>query len=96
MPEVRASVAGHLRQQADQLLSVDGRYYSRETEDELNRLAHLVLNTDNGRRFMDYLKNITLNAPFDHSVSNDTLRHMEGQRFLVGVLVTRARKGAEE
>lgn len=96
MPGVRASVAGGQRQQAVTVRGVDGRDYSPAVEEKLNRLAHLVLNNPNGQEFLAYLKSITINSPFDHNVTDQQLRHHEGQRFIVGVLINRAREGAKE
>ena len=87
------SVAAKRPQKPDRT-SVDGRVYTPETETELNRLAFLCLGGENGQRFMGYLKGITLNAPYAGDVSNDALRHMEGQRWLVGMLANRIVKGA--
>lgn len=96
LPGVRQAVSGAVRQAADHVVGPDGRTYPKAVDDELNRLAHHLFSTYEGNRFLDYLKNITINATFDHTVSNDTLRHMEGQRFIVGVLVARSKVGGRE
>jgi len=92
----RSVVTAPSPEAATEATSFDGRRYRPETERELNRLAFLCFGDDNGKRFMAYLKSITLNTAFDGNISNEALRHMEGQRWLVGMIVQRAAKGAEQ
>lgn len=96
LPPKRTAATGGTREQGGLIVGLDGRSYPPAVEEELNRLSHLVFNNANGQQLLEYLKNITINATFDHTVPNDTLRHVEGQRFIVGVLVRRAKQGARE
>ncbi len=49
--------------------------------------------TDAGKRIMDYLRSITLNQVGGPEITNDKLRHLEGQRFLVGLIDARINAG---
>jgi hypothetical protein len=72
---------------------LDGRVYPAEVEDELNRLAARVLGTPDGIRFTNYLRGITMNVAFLGDVSPQELMHMEGQRWLVGLMLSRVKAG---
>ena len=43
---------------------------------------------------MQYLKSITIDIANGPNISNDELRHLEGQRFVVGLLSSRANHGS--
>jgi hypothetical protein len=73
---------------------LDGRHYTPEVEDEINVLAARVLGTHDGQRFTAYLRNITLNVALESDVTPHALMHMEGQRWLVGLMLKRAQAGA--
>ena len=72
---------------------LDGRVYPPDVEDELNRLAARVLGTADGVRFTNYLRGITLNVAFLGDVDGNALFHMEGQRWLVGLMLARVKAG---
>lgn len=59
---------------------------TRSKDDEIYALAVTVFGTPSGQAILQHLKSITINRVFDGDVSNDVLRHMEGQRFIVGLL----------
>jgi predicted GTPase len=81
-----------VRQRA--VVGIDGKRYPPEVEDELNLLAARVLGSHDGQRLMAYLRNITMNVAFENDVSTNALLHMEGQRWLVGLMAKRAQLGA--
>jgi len=45
---------------------------------------------------MDYLKSITINAVAGPEQSDSALRHLEGSRFLVGLIDTRIKLGVKQ
>ncbi len=61
-------------------------------ERKLNALALRVFATGDGQELLNYLKNITLNRPLPPEASDAHLRHMEGARWLVGVIEERRQK----
>jgi hypothetical protein len=72
---------------------LDGRIYPEDVEHELNILAARVLGTPDGIRFTNYLRGITMNVAFLGDVDPHELMHMEGQRWLVGLMLSRVRAG---
>jgi hypothetical protein len=72
---------------------VDGRIYKPEVEDGLNTLVARVFGTPDGERLLNYLRGITLNQAYEADVTPQALMHKEGQRWLVGMLLQRLRKG---
>ena len=53
-----------------------------------------IFNTKHGKRIIENLKNITINQIFGPDISNDKLRHIEGQRFIVNYIINKAKKTA--
>jgi hypothetical protein len=72
---------------------LDGRVYPEDVEHELNLLAARVLGTPDGIRFTNYLRGITMNVAFLGDVAPQELMHMEGQRWLVGLMLSRVKAG---
>jgi pyruvate carboxylase len=93
MARARSTVAASIRPTSDRSVSADGRQYTAEMEDDLNRLFWLVLGNDDGRKLLAYLKNITVNTTFDHNVEPNQLMHFEGRRWLVGLMQKRTDLG---
>lgn len=50
----------------------------------------------NADHVMDYLKSITINAVAGPEQSDSALRHLEGSRFLVGLIDTRIKLGVKQ
>jgi hypothetical protein len=83
-----------IQHRADAVKGIDGKMYPRDVEDELNGLAHRVLGTADGQRFLAYLRGITIHVAFEGNVEPHALMHMEGQRWLVGLLISRSNAGS--
>lgn len=77
-------------------MGLDGMIRSEQAEYELNALIASALNNPAGESMMDYLKSITLNNVTGPGIDDMALRHLEGQRFLVGILARRMEKGKEQ
>jgi hypothetical protein len=75
--------------QPKQIQGIDGLVYTPEAEDEINHLVAVTFGTDAGRRVLEYLRNITFNRIHGPEVSDSTLRHAEGSRFIVAILESR-------
>ena len=45
--------------------------------------------TPNGKEMLQYLRSITIDAVSGPNISDPELRHLEGQRYLVALLVKR-------
>ena len=72
--------------------SIDG--YSRlpEVEKELNQLVATVFKGNDGERLLAYLKSITTEAVAGPNIEANRLFHLEGMRFLVGIIQQRINK----
>lgn len=70
-------------------LGPDGHHWTPETNAKLNALALRVFSSGDGYELLNYLRNITLNRPLPPDATDGYLRHLEGQRYIVGVLVAR-------
>ena len=75
---------------------VDGRSRPHKIERELNQLATAVFGTAAGVRFLDYLKSISTNVAAPAEISPTALMHLEGQRYLVGIISQRIKQGHKE
>lgn len=73
--------------------SIDGRVYAEGVESELDSLClkAIVLN-DGAERFMSYLESLTVRRALLPTSSDAELRHLEGARWLVGVIRSRAQR----
>ncbi len=65
-------------------------------ESNLNLLAARIFATGGGKDFLDYLKTITVSRICTPGVSNRELRHLEGARWLFGVIQARTKAGQKE
>jgi len=50
---------------------------------------------DDGDQLLAHLAEMTMGRPLGANTRNDTLRHVEGQRYLVSYIMTMVRKGRE-
>lgn len=75
--------------------SIDGQAYSRAVEDELNQLAVGTFGQPPGKRFLEYLESLTLRRALLPAASDAELRHLEGARWLVGVIRSRVTQGLD-
>jgi hypothetical protein len=78
------------------LSEIDSEKRAVMTEHQLNLLAARIFATGGGRDFLDYLKTITINRVCGPFASNEELRHLEGARWLVGVIQQRLRAGQKQ
>ena len=70
-------------------MGVDGMQRRRESDHEISKnMAHLF-NTDTGKEVLKYLRSITIELVHGANVTNEELRHVEGQRYLVGLIESR-------
>lgn len=70
-------------------LSLDGHQRSRESDIKISQNVAALFSEDLGREVLRYLRSITIESVHGAAVSDAELRHMEGQRYIVGLLETR-------
>lgn len=78
------------------ITGIDGKTRRHTIERTINQHAAATFGTPAGRAFLDYLKSITTNTASGPEVNVNALLHLEGQRFLVGLIQTRINLGHKE
>lgn len=76
--------------------TIDGWPHTQEEEAKLNAMALDLFKAGAGKAFLDYLRSITINAVTPPGYDPNSLIHLEGQRFLVGLIDRRIAKGRKE
>lgn len=74
---------------------IDGIVRDIEEEHRINQIFRRVFHTDEGREAMEYLRSITINRVHGPEYDPKHLPHVEGQRFLVHIMATRADHGTQ-
>lgn len=81
--------------ESKRISDVDGFAYTQKAEEDLNELAAVVFREDTAQRLLAYLKSITINYVNGPRISSDELRHIEGQRYIVGIIERRIERGRQ-
>tara|TARA_R100001594_G_scaffold147842_2_gene201627 strand:- start:522 stop:803 length:282 start_codon:yes stop_codon:yes gene_type:complete len=76
--------------------SVDGYFRSDEAESKINKMFASVFTSKDGKEVLNYLKSITTEAVAGPTIDSNALFHIEGMRFLVGIMQTRIKKGEKD
>jgi len=71
-------------------VGIDGVQRSQEVDEQISLNVAAMLATPTGKAVMEYLKSISTDIANGPNISNDELRHLEGQRFIIGLLSSRA------
>ena len=70
-------------------IGVDGYQRTKEVDEQISQnFAHLF-SSDTGKEVLRYLRTITIEIVHGANVSTEELRHIEGQRYVVGLIETR-------
>lgn len=73
--------------------SLDGFQRSLKEELDINLVFAAAFGTDAADKVVQYLKNITLNRACGPGVPDSELRHLEGQRHIVSIILRRIEDG---
>ena len=76
-------------------LGLDGYPRGKEADEKISQDINALFKTPNGKQVLKYLRSITIEAVTGPNVSDAELRHLEGQRYLVG-LIERGAKQSEK
>ena len=68
---------------------LDGFNRAEEADKQISLTISQLFNTASGKEGLKYLRSITIEAVSGGNVSDAELRHLEGQRYLVGVIERR-------
>jgi len=77
-------------------VSVDGRGYSKQVDQDLNSKAYALFGSGVGKDFLSYLESLTTNNVYPAGVGIETLAHAEGSRWLVAIIKARCEKGRKQ
>lgn len=81
---------------APRITGCDGRERLISQEARINEWFAHTFRGAASEHVMDYLKSITINAVAGPEQSDSALRHLEGSRFLVGIIDTRIKLGVRQ
>lgn len=70
-------------------LGVDGYPRPQQEDEKISQHLLATFNTPSGMETLKYLKSVTIEAVSGGAISDQELRHLEGQRFLVALIVKR-------
>ena len=76
--------------------SIDGYIRTPEEDQVLNKHFANVFKGDEGKKVLDYLQSITTDAVAGPNIESNRLFHLEGMRFLFGIIKTRIIKGEND
>lgn len=76
-------------------ISIDGFVRSPATDAKISQNIAALFSDDLGKEVLRYLRSITIEAVSGANIGDAELRHLEGQRYLVG-LIERRIKHAEK
>lgn len=74
-------------------LGVDNFPRPKEDDDLISRDINSLFKTPNGIAVLKYLRSITIESVQGPNASDAELRHLEGQRYLVGLIERRINHG---
>ena len=74
-------------------ISLDGFSRNKDADDRISMDMAALFATPSGQSTLKYLRSITIEAVNGPNVTDAELRHMEGQRYLVGLLERRIQHG---
>lgn len=76
--------------------SIDGYVRSEDEERNLNKSFAGLFKGDDGKLVLEYIKSITTEAVAGPNIDSNQLFHLEGMRFLAGIIQTRIKKGEQD
>ena len=77
-------------------LGLDGFKRSKLDDERLSKTVAATFKTDSGKAVLAYLRTNTIEAVHGGGVETNELIHMEGQRYLVGLIERRIQHASNE
>jgi len=71
---------------SNNFIGIDGFQRQRAIDDRMSVNMASLFRTELGKEVFKYLKSITIDAVNGPAVSDAELRHLEGQRYIVGLI----------
>lgn len=70
-------------------ISIDGYQRSKQLDVQISQNVAEIFNTPTGKEVLRYLRSITIEMVNGPNVTTEELRHLEGQRYIVGLIEQR-------
>ena len=70
-------------------IGIAGYPRSKEQDERLSHDIAQCFHTPNGKEVLKYLRSITIESVSGANITDSELRHLEGQRYLVGLIERR-------
>lgn len=70
-------------------ISIDGYQRSKQVDTQISQNVAEIFNTPTGKEVLRYLRSITIEMVNGPNVTTEELRHLEGQRYIVGLIEQR-------
>jgi len=70
-------------------IGIDGYQRSKEVDTQISQNVAEIFNTPTGKEVLRYLRSVTIEMVNGPNVTNEELRHLEGQRYIVGLIEQR-------
>lgn len=74
-------------------VGLDGIPRSKSEEDRISLNISSVFSEPTGKEILKYLRSVTIEMVSGPNISTDELRHLEGQRYLVGLIERHVQRG---
>lgn len=74
-------------------IGIDGVQRSAESDIQISQTVASLFSTPSGQEVLKYLRSVTIEMVNGPAVSANELMHMEGQRYLVGLIERRISHG---
>jgi hypothetical protein len=74
-------------------VGLDGIPRLKSEEDRISLNISSVFSEPTGKEILKYLRSVTIEMVSGPNISTDELRHLEGQRYLVGLIERHVQRG---
>ena len=78
------------------IIGLDNFERNPQEEEQINTLFESVFKKENAQAVLSYLRQITIESVAGSEISDSSLRHLEGQRYIVGLIQRRFNKGQSQ
>jgi hypothetical protein len=80
----------------NRIIGLDNFERNPQEEEQINTLFESVFKKENAQAILSYLRQITIESVAGSEISDASLRHLEGQRYIVGLMQRRFNKGRSQ
>jgi len=70
-------------------IGIDGYQRSKQVDTQISQNVAEIFNTPTGKEVLRYLRSVTIEMVNGPNVTTEELRHLEGQRYIVGLIEQR-------